>query len=202
MQWGDCSLFADAPLAGFLYYRGKTVTRLRSSQCIMPSQPDYYATLEVSPTASPEVITSAYRSLARKYHPDANPSPEANTKMKAINAAYDVLGDRNKRAGYDRQRAAATAPQAPPSPPPSPAPAPPSQADVPPTVEPTLFQRIVGWVTSPAAGVFVIAFVIAYVALAFITDVIAPFVSDDDLALLAVLLAAAATYIIRRAPRR
>jgi hypothetical protein len=85
----------------------------------MSSQPDYYAILEVSENASPEVITSAYRSLARKYHPDTNPSPAANTRMKSINVAYDVLSDRNKRAAYDRQRAGALKPAA--APPPKPA---------------------------------------------------------------------------------
>lgn len=84
----------------------------------MTSLPDYYATLEVNENASPEVITSAYRSLARKYHPDTNPSPEANARMKSINVAYDVLSDRNKRAEYDRKRAAAAKPAAPVSPPP------------------------------------------------------------------------------------
>jgi hypothetical protein len=87
--------------------------------------PDHYATLQVSETASSEVITAAYRSLARKYHPDTNPSPEANAKMKAINVAYDVLSDRNKRAAYDRQRIASAKAVTPSAKPPQPAKSPP-----------------------------------------------------------------------------
>jgi hypothetical protein len=182
---------------------------LAKQQHIMPAQSDYYTTLEVSPSASPEVITSAYRSLARKYHPDANPSPDANAKMKAINAAYDVLSDPNKRAGYDRQRAAATAKSVPPQPATAPSttkppaqPVPQAQPATPPALEPTLFQRIVGWITSPAAGVFIIAFIIAYVALAFVTDALAPQISEDGLVLLAGVIALISTFVIRRASRR
>lgn len=168
----------------------------------MPSQPDYYATLEVSETASPEVITSAYRSLARKFHPDANPSPEANARMKAINAAYDVLGDRNKRAAYDRQRVAAKAkpappPYKPPSPPPQPA-APPTPVQTAPASRST-FDAIRDVLVSQAAGIFVIAFIIALVAFSFITDAFAPQISEEGLVLLAVIAAAIATWVIRRA---
>ncbi len=159
---------------------------------IMPSQPDYYAILEVSPSASPEVITSAYRSLARKYHPDANRSPESDAKMKAINAAYDVLGDRDKRAMYDRQRATAIRATPPPAAPP---------ANPPPAPEISPSQRVWAVLASPAFSTFVVAFIIAYVALAFITDAIAPRISEALLALLAVLVALAATWLLRR-PRK
>ena len=67
-------------------------------------QKDYYEILQVSPSAEPEVIDGAYRRLARKYHPDVNPGPQAAERMKEINAAYDILSDPAKRAAYDRLR--------------------------------------------------------------------------------------------------
>lgn len=64
---------------------------------------DYYQTLEVSRTASPEEIQKAYRRLARKYHPDLNPDDKsAQQKFKDIQHAYDVLNDVEKRKMYDQ----------------------------------------------------------------------------------------------------
>ena len=66
-------------------------------------QQDLYAVLGVSNTASADEIKKAYRTLAFKYHPDRNPGDKgAEEKFKAINAAYDVLGDETKRFQYDR----------------------------------------------------------------------------------------------------
>ncbi|MDX1644666.1 MAG: DnaJ C-terminal domain-containing protein [Thermoanaerobaculia bacterium] len=63
---------------------------------------DYYSTLGVDKTATPEEIQKAYRKLARKYHPDVNKSTEAESKFKEINEAYQVLSDEEKRQKYDQ----------------------------------------------------------------------------------------------------
>lgn len=61
-----------------------------------------YETLEVSENATEAEIKKAYRRLARQYHPDVNKAPEAEEKFKEINAAYEVLSDKEKKAQYDR----------------------------------------------------------------------------------------------------
>jgi hypothetical protein len=65
---------------------------------------DLYRTLQVEPNADLEAIHAAYRRLARLYHPDLNPRPEAAERMRAINAAYRVLSDARLRAAYDARR--------------------------------------------------------------------------------------------------
>lgn len=66
---------------------------------------NYYADLGVSESATPKEITRAYRKLARKYHPDTNPGDAAaEEKFKTISAAYDVVGDPEKRREYDDVR--------------------------------------------------------------------------------------------------
>ncbi len=63
-----------------------------------------YEVLQVSPKAGQEVIQAAYRALARAYHPDVNPSPDAARQMRQLNAAYGVLSDPERRARYDAMR--------------------------------------------------------------------------------------------------
>jgi molecular chaperone DnaJ len=63
----------------------------------------FYETLGVQRGASPETIKSAYRKLAKEYHPDHNKEkPDAETRFKELNNAYDILKDDQKRAAYDR----------------------------------------------------------------------------------------------------
>ncbi len=66
------------------------------------SQQDYYELLGVPRTASDSDLKSAFRQLARKYHPDVSKEPDAEERFKEINEAYAVLSDTEKRAAYDR----------------------------------------------------------------------------------------------------
>jgi len=64
---------------------------------------DYYRVLGVSREASDEDIKKAYRKLVLKHHPDRNPAnAEAEAKIREINAAYEIVGDAEKRRSYDR----------------------------------------------------------------------------------------------------
>ncbi len=66
--------------------------------------PDYYEVLQVSPRAEADVVRAAYRTLARKYHPDHGGDAR---RMIALNDAWDVLGDPDRRAAYDASRTGA-----------------------------------------------------------------------------------------------
>ncbi len=67
---------------------------------------DLYDILQVAPHAEPEVIESAYKRLALKYHPDVNRAPDAHERMRALNEAYRILSDPQARARYDQRNAA------------------------------------------------------------------------------------------------
>ena len=62
---------------------------------------DYYRLLGVNNNAHQAEIKRSYRRLAFQYHPDRNPSPEAEAYFKEINEAYEVIGDTVKRYDYD-----------------------------------------------------------------------------------------------------
>lgn len=67
------------------------------------SKRDYYEVLGVEKSADDAAIKKAYRTLAKKYHPDLNPGDkEAEAKFKEVNEAYDVLSDPDKRSKYDQ----------------------------------------------------------------------------------------------------
>ena len=72
----------------------------------MPETFDAYKVLQVDSEAEDEVIQAAYRRLARKYHPDMAGGLEAASRMAAINAAWELIGEPDARAAYDLARRA------------------------------------------------------------------------------------------------
>lgn len=76
----------------------------------MAAKRDYYDILGVGKQVSAEALKKAYRQLALTWHPDRNKAPEAETKFKEINEAYEVLSDPQKRQAYDQYGHAAFQP--------------------------------------------------------------------------------------------
>lgn len=77
------------------------------------SKRDYYEVLGIDKNASDDQIKKAYRSLAKRYHPDLNPdNAEAEAKFKEVNEAYEILSDSDKKSKYDRFGHAGVDPQA------------------------------------------------------------------------------------------
>jgi DnaJ-class molecular chaperone len=65
-----------------------------------------YKVLMLDPTVDAEILSVVYRRLAHRYHPDVDPTPDAARRMLELNAAYEVLGDPEKRRRYDADLAA------------------------------------------------------------------------------------------------
>ena len=70
----------------------------------MTEQPDYYAVLNIEPTASRKQIEAAYDALARQYQPDPDEPPTDLDKMRLIDEAFDTLDDPQRRAAYNEAR--------------------------------------------------------------------------------------------------
>src|SRR5690554_874417 len=68
----------------------------------MSTKRDYYDVLGINKGASEQEIKRAYRTLAKKYHPDVSKEANAEEKFKEVQAAYDVLSDPQKKSQYDQ----------------------------------------------------------------------------------------------------
>jgi curved DNA-binding protein CbpA len=81
----------------------------------------FYDVMMLTPAADSRLITIVYRHLAKRYHPDVDPSPEAATRMAELNEAYAVLSDRSRRDHYDELLGLGAAPSPTQGPPAGPA---------------------------------------------------------------------------------
>jgi curved DNA-binding protein CbpA len=68
---------------------------------VLRAQFDYYALLEIAPSADTAEVNAAFRRLAWRYHPDRNPAPGATVQFQDINEAHQVLSDPDRRCEYD-----------------------------------------------------------------------------------------------------
>ncbi|GMH13095.1 hypothetical protein Nepgr_014936 [Nepenthes gracilis] len=94
----------DNKLLSTLSYPSCASSKIRTLQSLSSTMADadYYSVLGVSKNASKSEIKSAYRKLARSYHPDVNKEPGAEQKFKEISNAYEVLSDDERRSIYDK----------------------------------------------------------------------------------------------------
>src|SRR5262249_19507410 len=91
------------PCAKIEAHRGRDVPRSANDSRDATMPRNFYEVLGVERNASEADIKKAYRKLSRQYHPDRNPGDKgAEAKFKEVQEAYDVLGDKAKRAQYDR----------------------------------------------------------------------------------------------------
>ncbi|XP_043719483.1 chaperone protein dnaJ A6, chloroplastic-like isoform X1 [Telopea speciosissima] len=95
-------LLQDSLHAVFRTRLTQNVRHHRGARLIVRADSDYYSVLGVSRNASKPEIKSAYRKLARSFHPDVNKEPGAEQKFKEISNAYEVLSDDEKRSLYDK----------------------------------------------------------------------------------------------------
>ncbi|GER49209.1 chaperone protein DNAj [Striga asiatica] len=97
------AFFSQEPLNALSSSRSyKNPCQRRGARFIVRADRDYYSVLGVSKNSSKSEIKSAYRKLARSYHPDVNKEAGAEEKFKEISNAYEVLSDDEKRSIYDR----------------------------------------------------------------------------------------------------
>ena len=81
---------------------------IQDLQVLNMEKRDFYEVLEIKKGASKQEIKSAYRKLAKKYHPDRNKASDAEAKFKEVQEAYDILSDDQKKAAYDQYGHAGT----------------------------------------------------------------------------------------------
>ncbi len=98
-------LCPDAMTDECLKSNTKTKTKPKPKLRVSIDLPDYYAVLSVSPDADGQRVHTAYRQLARQYHPDANKDPGAQDRFIGICEAYKVLSDPDQRKSYDLRQA-------------------------------------------------------------------------------------------------
>lgn len=82
-------------------YQSRASGQKKSTALFMSTSTDFYGVLGVSRSADAKEIKSAYRKLAKQYHPDANPGTDTTEKFQEINRAYEVLTDPNLKQKYD-----------------------------------------------------------------------------------------------------
>lgn len=101
VSWSFGGFLASKPLRLSVFQPQKKQQHY-NSRLVVHAESDYYNILGVSKSSSKSEIKSAYRKLARQYHPDVNKEPGAEEKFKEISNAYEVLSDDEKRSVYDK----------------------------------------------------------------------------------------------------